>query len=258
MQGWVKVHRKFLKWEWYGKPEMVALFLHLLLHANHKDRLWRNLHVLRGQLVVGRKELAEKTGISEQTIRTCLKRLKSTNEITIKATSHYSVITLVNWELYQGEDEETTSQPTSTLTNHQPATNQQLTTPKELKKERIDDDVRASDHPKEMVSKIYDWLTDYFNSPIPYQVAPIIAWLKWGADFELDIKPAAEAQKARETPRSLAWLDRRIASSIKQRSKPMPNVNGKAAGVTAADDEAFFKQYGITDEMRQKNEPSKH
>ena len=38
MEGWVKLHRKFLEWEWYDKSETVHLFLHCLLKANHKDK----------------------------------------------------------------------------------------------------------------------------------------------------------------------------------------------------------------------------
>lgn len=100
--GWIKLHNKFLKWEWYQKPEMVHLFIHFLLSANYKENSWQGVKIKPGQLVIGRKKLAETLGISQQTLRTCITRLKSTNEITTKSTNKYTVITILNWSKYQG------------------------------------------------------------------------------------------------------------------------------------------------------------
>lgn len=132
-KGWVKLHRKFLKWGWYQKSEMVHLFLHLILSANHEDREWQGITIKKGQLLTGRKKLKASTGISEQTIKTCLTRLKSTNEITTKSTNRYTIITIVNWGDYQDRDKILTNELTSKLNNNQPTTNQQLTTNKNVK-----------------------------------------------------------------------------------------------------------------------------
>ena len=43
--GWIKLHRKFLKWEWYSDINTKSLFLHLLLTANHKDKQWQGITV---------------------------------------------------------------------------------------------------------------------------------------------------------------------------------------------------------------------
>lgn len=127
MDGWIKIHYKFLQWEWANDANMVSLFIHLLLKANYKDKNWKGQMVKRGQLITGRKALEIETGISQQSIRTCLERLKSTNELTIKSTNKYSLITICNYEQYQTRS--TNKSPTD-----QPSTNQQLTTPKEGKK----------------------------------------------------------------------------------------------------------------------------
>ncbi|HDY87684.1 MAG TPA: hypothetical protein ENH82_06135 [bacterium] len=140
MQGWIKLHRKLIKWEWYHDSNMVHLFIHLLLNANHKDSHWQGNLVKRGQMITGRKQLSADTGLSEQTIRTCLKRLKSTNELTIKPTNRFSLITIVNFNTYNNSDmiqTEPINQPANQqLTSNQPATNQQLTTNKNVKKEK--------------------------------------------------------------------------------------------------------------------------
>lgn len=136
MDGWIKIHRKITEWEWYKNPNMVLLYLHLLVSANHKDNTWQGIEVKRGQLVVGRKQLSQNTGISEQSLRTCIKRLKSTNEITIKSTNKYTIITILKYEDYQSIDDKPTIKSTNKLTNNQPTTNQQLTTNKNDKNDK--------------------------------------------------------------------------------------------------------------------------
>lgn len=123
MNGWIKLHRKFIEWEWYKDINTKVIFLHLLLKANHKDQKWQGLDIKRGQLITGRKSISLETGISEQSIRTSLNKLKSTNEITIHSNNKNSIITILNYDLYQNESEDNQQ-----LTSNQPATNQQLTT----------------------------------------------------------------------------------------------------------------------------------
>jgi hypothetical protein len=131
MEGWIKLHRKLNETSFKNKPLVVALFVHLLLNANHQDKkfYWNNeeLTIKSGQLLTGRKELSKQTGISPQSIRTAMMVLKSTNTITIKSTNRFSIISILNWDKYQNES---TSTLTSKLTNNQPTTNQQLTTNK--------------------------------------------------------------------------------------------------------------------------------
>lgn len=126
--GFIIIHRKIRDWGWYKKSEMVHLFLHLLLLANHEPGEWQGHKINRGQLITGRHNLSKDTGISPQTIRTCLNKLKSTSEITIKSTNKFSIITILKYSDYQDKREKSTSKLTNKLTNNQPATNQQLTT----------------------------------------------------------------------------------------------------------------------------------
>ena len=119
--GWIKLHRKFTDWEWYDDLKTKHLFLHLLLSANHKDGNWRGIEVKKGQLITGLYSLKEQTGLSIQSIRTGLNKLKSTQELTIKPTNKYSVITLINWEKYQKE--EANQQAKQQTNNKQTTTN---------------------------------------------------------------------------------------------------------------------------------------
>jgi DNA-binding transcriptional regulator PaaX len=123
--GFVFLHRKMKEWEWYTDSNVKDVFIHLLLSANHEEASWHGIKIGRGQVVTGRFQLGKETGISQQSLRTALKKLKSTGEITIKSTNKYSLVTLVKWSEYQGSS---TNKVTSKLTNDQPTTNQQLTT----------------------------------------------------------------------------------------------------------------------------------
>jgi len=127
-KGWIALHRKFVKWEWYTDGNTMRLFIHLLLSANHKKKKWKGVSVERGQVITGRKSLSKETGVSQQSVRTSLKRLKSTNELTIKSTSKYSIITICNYSSYQDKDIKANQQLTNKLTINQPASNQQVTT----------------------------------------------------------------------------------------------------------------------------------
>lgn len=129
--SYIKIHRKILKWEWYTDANTYRLFTHLLYKANFKGNRWMGNDILPGQLVMGRKELARELKLSEQEIRTSLGKLKSTNEITIKSTNKYSIVTICKWEDYQINTKE--DQPTDQPTNQQ-SSNQQSTTLKEGKK----------------------------------------------------------------------------------------------------------------------------
>jgi len=113
-----------------------------MLNANYKNTRFMGHEITRGQIVCGRKQLCSDTGISEQSIRSCLERLKSTSEITSKSTNKFTIITLCNYENYQSDILEINQQNHQQLTSDQPATNQQLTTSKEGKKEKKEKKVK--------------------------------------------------------------------------------------------------------------------
>ena len=142
--GYLKLYRSMTKWEWYKDTITKIVFLHLLLNANWEPSRYMGYEVPKGGLVIGRKKLAETLEISERQVRTALEHLKSTNEITIKTTNRFSIVTIVNWEKYQGLEEETTNKTTNTKSNKRPTSDQQTTTEEEIKNIRIKEDNNIS------------------------------------------------------------------------------------------------------------------
>ncbi|MBR2724639.1 MAG: hypothetical protein IKB72_04305 [Ruminococcus sp.] len=127
--GWVKLHRKLKNWRWYKDQPTKALFIHFLLEAE-----WVGDN--RGQIITTESDLEKETGLSRQQIRTAIKHLQATKEITKqvtngltnKVTDKKTVITIENYNLYQGEDiepnQEANQQEEFNLTNDQPTSNQ--------------------------------------------------------------------------------------------------------------------------------------
>jgi uncharacterized phage protein (TIGR02220 family) len=124
-KGWIKLHRKFLDWEWYDDTNVKVLFLHILLKANHEEKRWRGITIKRGQFISSYSTLAEEVGLSVQQVRTALDKLISTSEITKSSNSNYTVISVVNYDEYQSNQH--TEQQTS---------NKRVTTTKNDKNEK--------------------------------------------------------------------------------------------------------------------------
>jgi TusA-related sulfurtransferase len=131
--GWLKLHRSLTEWEWYSDINTKVLFLHLLLTVNHKEKKWRGQIIQPGSIITGRLTLAEQTGLTVQQVRTCLNKLKSTSELTIKSTSKFSLITINNWSKFQETNQQSNQQPNHQVTIKQPSSNHQVTTTKECK-----------------------------------------------------------------------------------------------------------------------------
>lgn len=118
--GYIRLSREFMNWRWYTNPNTMRVYLHLLMMANFCEAEFETHIVKRGQLVTNIKSLCEQLGMTTQSVRTALRHLKLTNDITISTTAKYSIITILNYEQY--------ASATNTVTNEQPAVNNQITT----------------------------------------------------------------------------------------------------------------------------------
>lgn len=133
--GYIIIARKlFENSSWKGLNEAGKIVMvTLIVLANHKDKKWYNpltkqeVLIKRGQCVIGRKSIAKQCGVGEQSVRTSLTLLKSTNFLTIQPTSRFSIITITNYEHYQNPKNYTnqvSNQDTNqVLTKSQPSPN---------------------------------------------------------------------------------------------------------------------------------------
>lgn len=133
-QGWIQLYRKFIDWEWYTDINTKSLFIHCLLRANHKDGKWRGNEVKRGQFLTSLNHLSQETGLSVRNIRTSLKHLESTGEVTRKATHQLTKITVCNYDTYNNL-KTSSDTPTDTRPTHNRHTGDNKQEYKEYKKE---------------------------------------------------------------------------------------------------------------------------
>ena len=134
--GWIKIHRKFIEWQWFDKSEAVHLFLYILLKANHADKMWQGHYVKRGQLITSIGHLSIATSISQRSVRTLLKKFENTGEIEVKTTNKFTLVSVCKYECYQIADEESDKQNVTQTTIKRQSTDKQLTTNKNVKNEK--------------------------------------------------------------------------------------------------------------------------
>lgn len=158
MQGYIKLHRQFINWEWYDDANTMRLFIHCLLLANHKDKNWRGKTVKRGSFITSQPKLAHSLKLTIMQIRSCINKLKSTGEITVQTTPEYSVITVNNYNQYQEDNRQTNSR----VTDEQQTNNRQITTTNNDKNDKNDKNIFLISEKKKKIDPYTNPLNDYF------------------------------------------------------------------------------------------------
>ena len=176
--GWIKIHRKLLEWEWYDEPNTFRLFIHLLLKANHKPKNYRGVNILEGQVMTGFSLLAEQTGLTVQKVRTALNNLKSTNEITIKSGNKGTVIQIVKYLDYQVV--------TNKTTNEQQTDNKQVTTNKNVNNKKNVKNIDKSVFIPPSEAEFMLFAKSKFPTPEAYQKVRTKLLLKYESWVESD------------------------------------------------------------------------
>ena len=187
MEGWARFHRKIADWEWYTDPNTFRVFFHLVLFANHADKKWQGNDIKRGQIITSVESLEKSLKLSRQQIRTSINKLISTNEITTKPTNKFTLVTVVNYESYQKNEETPTNKSTNKSTIEQPTDNQQVTTNKNVKNVKNEkksafipptlEQVREY-HKSESMTFDCEWFHKYFTTSewINANGKPVLNW----------------------------------------------------------------------------------
>lgn len=113
--GWIKAHRAWMEnniiW---ADPEFIAVWFFLNLSATHAERqadFGGDVITLRpGQLITGRQYIADHTGVNSSKVNRILKKFKSAHLIEQQTCTKGSLITLLNWNSEQ-KDEQQIGQP---------------------------------------------------------------------------------------------------------------------------------------------------
>ena len=108
--SYIKLDRRLLRWEWKDDPHMVALWVEILLQANYEASKWHGEVFEEGSFPTSIDKLSKSTGLTPRQTRTCLNRLKSTNEVTIESTKLGTKIIVNKWSEYQCQCPDTDKQ----------------------------------------------------------------------------------------------------------------------------------------------------
>lgn len=110
---YIKLSRKLVDWEWYGNINTCRLFIHMLLKANWKEGKFEGKVIPRGSFVSSIGSLAKETSLTNDEVRTALKHLIFTKEITKQSFSKFTVFTVNNYSDYQDVPKQITNQTPS-------------------------------------------------------------------------------------------------------------------------------------------------
>jgi uncharacterized phage protein (TIGR02220 family) len=141
MNGWWRFHREMLEHPVWSLPgDQLKVWLAICSQTNWTDKEWfkgsDRILIKKGSFVTTQDHLSDIAGVGRQTVRTSIKNLIRLKSISTNVlTNRFTIITVVNWTIYNDDAEQTNQQTNQQLTNDQPTANQPLTTTKEVKKE---------------------------------------------------------------------------------------------------------------------------
>lgn len=151
-QGFIMLPRSIVNCRWFHNHKTMKLFIYILCNVNYVDRDFENITIKKGQMLTSIDSLSKHTSLSIQEVRTSLRHLKSTNYITTKATSRYTIIT-VNSD--NALDFETFSKTNKQQTSNKEITYKQQQCNKDNNDNKLNKDNNSSIQPKQL-SEIID------------------------------------------------------------------------------------------------------
>lgn len=112
MDGAIWLHRQLLDSSVFASEKRLKIWIWILLKASYKNRSvpvkigagQSIVNLKRGELIFGRFSAEESLNIDGSTIYKILKYFESEKMINIKSNSHYTIITICNYDIYQSNN----------------------------------------------------------------------------------------------------------------------------------------------------------
>ena len=132
--GFIKLKRTILEWEWYQDNNTFRVMIHLLLKSNYTVKQWQGNTVHPGELITSIGNLGKELDLSENVVRTCLKKLKKTNYIITQGTNKFTIIKITKSSIYDEITLSNNKQIDDLTTNKAYSSDKQITTTNKVKK----------------------------------------------------------------------------------------------------------------------------
>ena len=200
MAGWIKLYRDLGdKPIWLeSTSDQRSVLMALLMMVNYEPNKWewqgKQYECMPGQVITSLPKIAERSGkgVSIQNVRTALKRFEKLGFLTDESTNKNRLITIVNWAIYQGSDDEPNRQTNKQLTGNQQAANRQLTAiknirTKEGKNKEVKDIVEQEPDPIPY-REIIDYLNQKAGKSFKHSAAgnKKVIKARWNEGYKLD------------------------------------------------------------------------
>ena len=173
-QGYIKLYRKSIDSQVFQNPHLWKLWTLCLMKANHKeawvsvDHIIEPIKILPGQFITGRYSLhkeyypkATKKQKSALTVWRWLLFLEKVGNLSIKTNNKYSIVTIINWETYQGDKKQNEQVNEQQMNNKRTTDEQQMNTNKNVKNDKKEDIVEKESRPANNIP--YKAIVSYLN-----------------------------------------------------------------------------------------------
>jgi hypothetical protein len=138
--GWIKLHRKLIENPIFLNAELLQLFIYCIMKANHEEKeiIFNGelLKIKRGQFVTGRIALGKEIKQKPTTAYKRLKILENLRICDIQSNNRFSLVTLVNYDLYQSKDLDCDSQSNNSVTTREQQRDNSVTQTRTNKNEK--------------------------------------------------------------------------------------------------------------------------
>lgn len=187
--GFVKVWRRLFKHPiWLNStPEQKCVLIVLMEMANHQPKQWEwrgeIFSVERGQFITSISSIVDECGkgVSEQNVRTALKRFEKLEFLTNESTKSGRLITIENYSKWQDEESRPNKDANRHLTKTSQRPNKDLTPNKNDKNDKNDKKSiyipDLSDFSEGVQQAIKEWLTYKEERKEPYKETGLKAWI---------------------------------------------------------------------------------
>lgn len=101
-----------------SRVNCLIVYVYMMMYANFKDKTINGIDIKRGQYLTSCNVLAEKTGLSEQNVRTAIKKLIEAGYIKKYSTKKYTILTMCHYDKQHDKKKNVEYKKQSTVANN--------------------------------------------------------------------------------------------------------------------------------------------